>query len=108
MDFGTYETAASRTAPRARPEQETLLLAGLGLAGEAGEVADHIKKVAFHGHALDQEHVTEELGDILWYVALAARAVGVTLEEVAARNIAKLERRYPDGFSEEKSRQRIG
>ncbi len=106
MDFASYEAAASRTAPRPGSQREALLLAGLGLAGEAGEVADHFKKVAFHGHELDASHVAEELGDILWYAAFAARAVGTTLDEVAAENIRKLERRYPDGFSAERSRRR--
>ncbi|MFN2519826.1 MAG: nucleoside triphosphate pyrophosphohydrolase family protein [Candidatus Limnocylindria bacterium] len=108
MDFSWYEAAAARTAPSAGSRRETLLLAGLGLAGEAGEVADHIKKVAFHAHDLDADHVAEELGDILWYAALAARAIGVTLADVAAMNIRKLERRYPEGFSSERSRKREG
>lgn len=106
MDFASYEAAASRTAPGASSLRETLLLAGLGLSGEAGEVADHIKKMAFHGHELESDRIAEELGDILWYAALAARAVGTTLDDVATRNIRKLERRYPDGFSSERSRQR--
>ena len=106
MDLAAYEKAAARTAPDDAAERETLLLAALGLAGEAGEVADHIKKVAFQGHDLDADHVAEELGDILWYAALAARAIGVSLADVAAKNIRKLERRYPDGFSSERSRER--
>ena len=106
MDFASYEIAASRTAPVSASERETLLLAALGLAGEAGEVADHVKKVAFQGHDLDADHVAEELGDILWYAALAAGAIGTSLADVAAMNIRKLERRYPDGFSPERSRQR--
>lgn len=72
---------------------------GLGIAGEAGEVADLIKKVIGHGHDLDREKLKLELGDVLWYVAGLAHLVDLTLDEVAAANVAKLEKRYPNGFS---------
>jgi len=80
----------------------------LGIAGEAGEVADAVKKEIFHGHTSDREALKKELGDVLHYVAGLAWMYGFTLDEVATANIQKLMARYPDGFSEEASRNRVG
>ena len=80
-----------------------LLNGCMGMCGEAGECIDLLKKHMMQGHELDREKMIKEIGDVLWYVAEAASALGVTLDEVAERNIAKLKARYPDGFSSEKS-----
>ena len=77
-----------------------LLNGALGLTGEAGEVADMVKKHIFHGHDLTTEELVKELGDVCWYLALMCNAIGVNLEDVMALNIEKLKKRYPDGFSE--------
>lgn len=77
-----------------------LLNGALGLTGEAGEVADMIKKHIFHGHDLTAEELVKELGDVCWYLALLCTAIDVSLEDVMAQNIEKLKKRYPDGFSE--------
>lgn len=66
-------------------------------------MADIIKKHIGHGHPLDTEKVHKELGDVLWYVAVLARRIGSTLEDVAASNVEKLRKRYPEGFSSERS-----
>ena len=78
----------------------------LGLAGEAGEVADYLKKVHLHGHGLDTNKVLGELGDVLWYVSALARAHGLTLADCANANARKLRGRYPDGFDPARSRSR--
>lgn len=85
-----------------------LLNAALGLAGESGELVDSVKKAIFHGRDLDRSHAIKELGDVLWYVAQAADALGVDLEEVAIVNLVKLRLRYPvsEGFTHEGSRLR--
>jgi len=57
-----------------------------------------VKKHLFHGHPIDHDKMVKEIGDVLWYVAFAARAVGVSLDEVAERNVAKLRARYPEQF----------
>lgn len=75
----------------------------LGLCGESGEVIDLLKKHIFQGHELDKERMIEEVGDCLWYIAELATGLGVSLDEVAHRNIEKLKRRYPDGFDPERS-----
>ena len=105
MDLNEYQRAALRTAAAVGAEAR-LLNAILGLAGETGEVAELLKKHQFHGHALDRQRVLDELGDVLWYIALAADALDSSLEEIGQRNVAKLLRRYPLGFSEQASRER--
>jgi len=106
MDITTldrYQMEAMRTAANSDNADMRLMVASLGLAGEAGEVADHVKKVMGHGHALDRDYVVEELGDLMWYVANLADLMNVSLSDVATRNIEKLKARYPDGFSAERS-----
>jgi len=75
----------------------------IGLAGEAGECADIVKKFLFQGHDLDRNKLIDEIGDVLWYCCEAAAGLGVTLEEIGQHNIEKLRRRYPDGFDPERS-----
>lgn len=75
MTLNDYQMAAARTLAVAPPEGRALAVAvlALGLAGEAGEVADYLKKVVGHGHALDRETLRDELGDCLWYLDGLAR-----------------------------------
>ncbi len=66
----------------------------LGLAGEAGECCDIVKKYKYQGHELDKEKLKDELGDVLWYIAETATGLGISLEEVAEYNLDKLHKRY--------------
>lgn len=75
----------------------------MGLNGEAGEAIDILKKHLFQGHELDCEHLAKELGDVAWYLAVTADALGYTLEEILTMNVEKLRARYPDGFDSDKS-----
>lgn len=100
MKLNEYQELSSRTAAK---HDNELINYGLGIAGEAGEVADLIKKSSFHGHSIDKAEVKKELGDVLWYLGQIARLTGLTLEEVAQGNIDKLMKRYPEGFSTERS-----
>ena len=77
-----------------------LLHAGIGLATEGGEFLDALKKHIFYGKPLDTVNLAEELGDILWYVALAMRALDTTFDEQMDINIKKLSVRYPEKFDE--------
>lgn len=99
MELNEYQELAARTLGRDRTHEQQLANAALGLAGEAGEVADAMKKHLFHNHPLDHDAMVKELGDCLWYVAAMATVLGVELDEIGARNIEKLRRRYPEGFS---------
>jgi NTP pyrophosphatase (non-canonical NTP hydrolase) len=94
-----YQLAAARTINPALTDDQRLLDAAAGLAEEAGEVLSHVRKHVMQGRDLDREAVAKELGDALWCIAIVARTLGVPLSEVAARNLEKLEARYPDGFS---------
>ncbi|MCC8103635.1 MAG: nucleoside triphosphate pyrophosphohydrolase family protein, partial [Clostridiales bacterium] len=75
----------------------------MGLCGESGEASDIVKKWLAQGHELDKEHLAKELGDIAWYLAEAATALDLPLENVLQANIDKLKKRYPNGFETEKS-----
>lgn len=103
MTLNEYQVEAVRTANPADDFIRSVTVLALGVAGEAGEVADHVKKFAGHGHPLDHERLLKELGDVPWYVAVLARQLGCDLDAVAQANVAKLRARYPDGFSSERS-----
>ena len=104
MHSSQYQTEVLRTANiEIRSELEILSELGLGITGEAGEVADIIKKHLYQGHKMDVEHLAEELGDVCWYIAVLSDIYGFQFEELFDRNIAKLRKRYPDGFSAEQS-----
>ena len=76
--------------------RERVLLAATGIGGEAGEVIDHIKKLAWHRKPLDREAFILELGDLLWYYTLLLSVTGISFTEVMTRNIEKLVERYPE------------
>ena len=104
MTINEYQTAALRTAQTDKLSASDLLInSALGLCGESGEVADIVKKHRFQGHDLDFDHVAKELGDIAWYLAVGAYAIGYDLEKILQMNVDKLEARYPDGFSTDRS-----
>lgn len=104
--FDQYQEAAKRTLNTKIEARYILANLGMGLAGEAGEVCDYLKKVVFHGHQLYPAKVSEELGDVLWYLANVAEAAGLSLGDIAEQNIAKLRKRYPNGFEQIRSQQR--
>ena len=104
MTINEYQTAALRTAQTDKlTANELLLNAALGLCGESGEVADIVKKYRFQGHDIDFEHIAKELGDVAWYLAVGAYAIGFDLESIFRMNKEKLEARYPNGFSTDRS-----
>ena len=79
---------------------ERLTTAGVGLAAESGEFLEIVKKMVFQGKPWDEhnrEHLIIELGDVLWYVMQACKALEIPIEEVVAGNVEKLKKRYPGG-----------
>jgi NTP pyrophosphatase (non-canonical NTP hydrolase) len=92
-----YQLQAQATAfyPRAT-HKEALAYCALGLSGEAGEVAEHIKKYLRDG-TLDEDAVIKEMGDVLWYLAQLGAELGVLLSDVAGENLAKLQSRKERG-----------
>lgn len=109
-EFDAYQKLAERTAKRTNNDNDVQRYAnfGMGLAGEAGETCDYLKKVVFHGHELDKDQLCKELGDVLWYVATLATTAGLSLGEIARANVVKLQLRYPNGFDSERSVNRVG
>ena len=107
MNMNDYQLSAMRTANGMDKRYPMILNGVLGLNGESGECADIVKKHLAHGHELDREALTKELGDVAWYLAEAATALDLPLEDILQRNIEKLKKRYPEGFSCERSRTRL-
>ena len=103
MTINEYQKLAMTTLNPALSEKDVLINGVMGLCGESGEAIDLVKKHLAQGHALDRDALIKELGDIAWYLAETAYALGVPLEEVLQRNIDKLKQRYPDGFNAENS-----
>lgn len=108
MTINEYQNLALRTLNPGLSERDVLINGVMGLCGEAGEAIDLVKKHLAQGHELDRDALVGELGDVAWYLAETAHALGVDLETVLARNIQKLERRYPQGFDSQKSKDRAG
>lgn len=104
MNLAEYQASAARTINHSLDEQARLVDAAAGLAEEAGEVLGLVRKHVFMAHDLDRERLKKELGDVLWCLAVVSGTVGLTLDEVAEANLAKLRARYPDGYSADASR----
>lgn len=98
MTGAEYQALAMRTARQDLTPEQRLINGAMGLCGESGEVIDLIKKQVFHGKAADRGALLLELGDVAWYLALTADALGVSLDDIFQMNVDKLAARYPDGF----------
>ena len=103
MMVNEYQRAAMRTANTTLSRRAMLEDGVMGLNGEAGECIDILKKHLFQNHELDIEHLAKELGDVAWYLAITAHALGYDLETIFRLNIEKLATRYPEGFESERS-----
>ena len=106
MTINEYQKLAMATLNSELSQKDVLINSVMGLCGESGEAIDIVKKWLAQGHELDKKHLAEELGDIAWYLAEAATALDLPLEEILQANIDKLKRRYPKGFETEKSQNR--
>lgn len=112
MDINQYQIQAARTlidGPDFEiPDNDIMIIwCAIGLAGEAGEVADLAKKGIFHQHGIDRAKLKTELGDCLWYIASLCTTLNFDMAEVMEDNIKKLEMRYPNGYSSEDSQKRV-
>lgn len=103
MTINEYQKLAMRTLNPKLDKKDVLINGVMGLCGESGEAIDIVKKHLAQGHELDKDALIKELGDIAWYLAETATVLEVDLEEVLSRNIDKLKKRYPEGFSTDKS-----
>jgi NTP pyrophosphatase (non-canonical NTP hydrolase) len=112
MNVLDYQKFAARTLidhPDAEYTDAEIMLVwnALGLAGEAGECANIVKKAVFHRHALDIEKLADELGDVLWYVAALCTKLDIGMDVVMDMNLTKLRKRFPEGYSSEASKARV-
>lgn len=103
MEINEYQKLALRTLNKDLDKKDILINSVMGLCGESGEAIDLVKKHLYQGHELDKERFAKELGDIAWYLAEAAHAIDMNLDDVFKMNIDKLEKRYPNGFNQSKS-----
>lgn len=98
MQLNEYQLRAHTTAGK---ECEALQYLGLALCGEAGEVAEKIKKIIRDQNGkiyhTDVDAITLELGDVLWYLSVMAAKLGISLEKVAALNLDKINNRLKHG-----------
>ncbi|MDD5699661.1 MAG: nucleoside triphosphate pyrophosphohydrolase family protein [Candidatus Nanoarchaeia archaeon] len=107
MNLKEYQELCKATAKKFQSKEEELCSWGLGIAGEAGDVASCVKKVIFHKNEAIKDGIKENLGDTIWYAAMICNNLGWDLEEILKENIQKLKDRYPGGFTE-KDAQRGG
>lgn len=98
MTINEYQKAAYHTANQSLTDSQQLQNGLMGLNGESGECIDILKKHLFQGHDLDKYHIAKELGDVAWYLAVSAQALGFDLETILQMNVEKLKARYPHGF----------
>ena len=99
MEINEYQKKAMKSLNPSLNNDEVLLNGVMGLCGESGEVIDILKKHLSQGHELNKEKMIEELGDVAWYLAETAYALGVDLDTVLSNNLKKLSKRYPNGFN---------
>ena len=107
VDINEYQELAMTTLNPKLSKKEVLINSVMGLCGESGEAIDIVKKWLAQGHELDKEHLAKELGDIAWYLAEAATALDLPLEQIFRENIEKLKNRYPEGFDTKRSMVRL-
>ena len=103
MDIRDYQKQAMMTLNPELSKKDVLINSVMGLCGESGEAIDIVKKWLAQGHELDKERLAKELGDIAWYLAEAATALDMELEDILQANIEKLKKRYPEGFDSSRS-----
>lgn len=106
MTFAEYQAAARRTQNPELSINETLEHALWGLASECGEVCGLFQK-RLQGHAIDADAARKEIGDVLWMLAELCDVLEMDMGQIAEENIEKLKKRYPQGFEEWRSRERV-
>ena len=106
MEINDYQRLAMTTLNPALDKKDVLINSVMGLCGESGEAIDVVKKWLAQGHELDRARLAKELGDVAWYLAEAATALDIPLEDILRANLDKLKARYPEGFSARKSIER--
>lgn len=111
MNATDYQRQSQRTlmsdSLHISPHDTLVVYCAIGLAGEASEILEYLKKTVFHHHEQDDSKLRKEIGDVCWYVAALCSTLGFDLSDVMTENIEKLRVRYPDGFKPEDSVKRV-
>lgn len=103
MSLKEYQERSMRTINKELTKEQLISNMAMGIAGETGEVIDLIKKHLYQGHNLDKLKLKEEIGDVMFYIVNLCNIISADLEGIIDDNYNKLMKRYPDGFSEERS-----
>ena len=98
VNLKLYQQLCKKTAKKFTDKDREISDWGLGVAGEAGDLAGCIKKTIYHGND-QRQGIRENIGDVMWYLAMICNSFGWELEEIIAENIKKLKKRYPKGFT---------
>jgi len=99
MELNEYQEACKRTSKKFATPETAIATWGLGIAGEAGDVASCIKKMFAQKNVNVKEGIKENIGDIMWYASMVCDFFGWKLSDCLQENVDKLKARYPDGFS---------
>lgn len=102
-----YNIDVPRTMPKELSYTDLINNICFGLSGETGEIMDYLKKVRFQGHVLDEKKLSEEVGDLFWYLFALMQLYGLKIEDVLIQNMNKRLKRYPNGFSSKNSVNRM-
>jgi len=100
-----YQSFCKNTAQRFSDKEKEILTWGLGVTGEAGDVASCIKKPFSHKND-QREGIRENIGDTLWYIAMICNYFDWNLDEILNENIQKLKKRYPGGFTQKDAKRK--
>ena len=104
MNYVELAIRTESTTFNCNENTQRLLHAAIGLSTESGELIDALKKSIYYGRQLDLQNLKEEMGDIMWYMAILSDALGYSFEQCQEDNISKLKKRYPEGFKDVLSR----
>ena len=99
MNLKEFKKSVQRTMNQGLNNNEAMTNYSMGLAGEAGEVLDQVKKIIFHGHEHNEQDMILELGDVAYYLMALCVTLDIPMEAVLAINADKLKKRFPDGFN---------
>lgn len=113
MTIKEYQDAARVTlidSPDFQIKDKEVMISwfALGLTGEAGEVADLVKKGIYHQQGIDMDKIKRELGDVLWYLSALADHLNITFEDIMQTNVDKLKARFPKGYEPDRTTFREG
>jgi len=104
-NLNEYQKLCKKTAAKFKDKEKEIMTWGLGVAGEAGDVAGCIKKTFSHKND-QRDGIRENVGDTMWYLAMICNFFGWDFDKVLGENIEKLQKRHPKGFTVKTARRK--